>query len=328
MPKEITHWHIAQKAFEHLSADTILKRIISEHKHLFLAGAVIMDTPFYLLYGKGKSAMYNLANRIHDTPSHSLAYAGQTISIDFQQTPMPVLAFLLGSLCHVYADAAFHPMVYYFSGTGTGKDPVKNRVAQSRHHTLETYLDLYYLDKGLFLPDVFYVSRIFKQVEMDTANLLAILKVFFSTRSDSEIRYLKQAINMHILLQHLFDWNLFKIGLLATNQLPGLNIDHWVSSFYPIKKPAPNTTFKNRLNYRHPVTGQHLDQPVSSIDQIAHQKILNSFNIVEHHINKSTLASAIDDLPGPNLYTGMEGFQKSDMTYFSLEMDVMELIFG
>nr|MBC8361832.1 zinc dependent phospholipase C family protein [Candidatus Desulfatibia profunda] len=327
MPKEITHWHIAEKAFQHLNADSTLRRIISAHKYLYLSGAVVMDTPFYLLYGKGKSAMYNLANQIHDTPAHSLDFVKRTVSLSPQQTPPPVLAFLLGGLCHVYADANFHPLVYYFSGTGTGETPEKSRTAQSRHHTLETYLDLYYLDKGLFLPDVFYASRIFKQVEMDKAGFVAVLKRFFSIRSESEFQYFKQALNMHMLLQHLFDWNLFKISLLAINCLPGLNIDHWVSSFYPIKNPAPNTTFKNRLKYRHPVTGQDLHQSVPTIAQSVHQKILNGFKTIEGHWNKSTLSSALDLLPGPNLYTGIEGFQKSEMKYFSTEMDVIELIF-
>ncbi len=328
MPKELTHWHIAEKAFQHLKADSVLKQVISNHKNIYLAGAVIMDTPFYLLYSKGKSAMYGLANQIHDTPFSSLNFAKQSISPFLPKIPAPVLAFLLGALSHVHADASFHPLVYYFSGTGNGNDIEKSKTAQYRHHTLETYLDLYYLEKGLFLPKYFYFSRIFKQVEMDKTRFMAVLRQFFSIQHETEIQFLKKAINRHMLLQHLFDWNLLKVALFSVNRLAGLNMDHLVSSFYPIKKPKPNTTFLNPFKYQNPVNGEHFCQTIDTIAKKAHHKIIKSFDIIEHHFSKDTLPSAFDELIGPNLYTGLTGFQKSDMRYFNTNIDVMNLIFG
>ena len=54
MPKEITHWILAEKAYRTLETKSGLKAIIKQYKNLYLAGAVIMDTPFYLLYGNGR----------------------------------------------------------------------------------------------------------------------------------------------------------------------------------------------------------------------------------------------------------------------------------
>lgn len=328
MPKELTHWHIAEKAFQHLKSDSILKQLISTHKNSYLAGAVIMDTPFYLLHGKGSSAMFCLANQVHDTPSSSLSFTKRAISIFLPKIPNPVLAFLLGALSHVYADAAFHPMVYYFSGTGHGNDKKKNKTAQYRHHTLETYLDLYYLEKGLFLPQYFYVSRLFKQVEMNKAPLMAVLRQFFSIQNETELYFLKKAINMHMLLQRLFDWNLLKVGLFSANRLLGLNMDHLVSSFYPINKPKPKTTFLNPFKYQNPVNGEHYCQTIDAIAKNAHHEIIKSFDIIEHHFNKGTLPKAFDALIGPNLYSGLMGFQISDMRHFNTTIDVKNLIFG
>jgi len=133
---------------------------------------------------------------------------------------------------------------------------------------------------------------------------------------------------MHMLLQHPLDWNLLKVCLFSVNRLPGLNMDHLLSSFYPIKKPKPNTTFLNPFKYRNPVSGQHFCQSIDAIAEITHHKIIKSFEIIEHHFRKDAFSNAFDELIGPNLYTGLTGFQKSDMRYFNTGIDVMNLIFG
>lgn len=322
MPKHITHWILAEKVYQAIEGDSVLKKIINSYKYLYLTGAVILDTPFFLLYGRGGKVMNRVAEKIHDTAYSSYAIFKDVINADERPLPDAVLALLLGIITHIQADAAFHPLVYYFSGKETA-----DKKERARHHILESYLDLYFKER-LGTPNKGLFSEVIKQIEMEEKAFLEVLANLFSLDRKSGINMIKKALKMNSLIQGLFDKNLPRILLQFLNVLPGMDLSDSISHFYPHPKPVPGTMFLHPFDYRHPVTGQKLKVSVDELAEQTVQRILEVFDVVEKHYgSKKSLSEAFLRLTGPNLYTGLENTRKSDMHIFNTKKEVLELIF-
>ena len=322
MPKRITHWILAEKVYLNIEGDSVLKKIINSYKYLYLTGAVILDTPFFLLYGRDGKVMNRVAEKIHDTAYNSYAIFKDVINADERPLPDAVLALLLGIITHIQADAAFHPLVYYFSGKG-----IADKKERAHHHILESYLDLYFKER-LGTPNKGLFSEVIKQVEMEEKAFLEVLVNLFSLDRKSGVNMIKKALKMNSLIQGLFDKNLPRILLQFLNLFPGMDLSDSISHFYPHPKPVPGTMFLHPFDYRHPVTGQKSKVSVDGLAEQTVQRILEVFGVVEKHYgSKKPLSEAFLQLTGPNLYTGLENTRKSDMHIFNTEKEVLELIF-
>jgi len=322
MPKHITHWILAEKIYLDIEGDSVLKKIINSYKYLYLTGAVILDTPFFLLYGRGGKVMNRVAEKIHDAAYNSYAIFKDVINADERPLPDAVLSLLLGIITHIQADAVFHPLVYFFSGKG-----IADKKERARHHILESYLDLYFKER-LGAPNKGLFSEVIKQIEMEEKAFLEVLANLFSLDRKSGINMIKKALKMNSLIQGLFDKNLPRILLQFLNFFPGMDLNDSISHFYPHPKPIPGTMFLHPFDYRHPVTGQKSKISVDELAEQTVQRILEVFDVVEKHYgSKKPLSEAFLQLTGPNLYTGLENTRKSDMHIFNTEKEVLELIF-
>ncbi len=322
MPKEITHWILAEKAYQGINADSILKPIIHRYKNLYMAGAVIMDTPFYQIFGKNWKDMNKSGHKIHDNPVNSYEPLVKLINNFLPNIPDDVLCFLLGVISHIHADSSFHPFVYYFSGTSTSGHKKDRKRASFLHRTLEAYMDLYYSaefqlqNKGLF-------SETLDNMEIEEKRFLKFLALFFS---ETEILTMKRAVRLHVVIQKFFDNNLLKIILQMLNLIPGVELEDFIASFYPRCKPDPKLMFLYPFSYRDPVTGETFQSSARELEEKAVRDILKVFGQIEYHIKNSSFVRGFSELRGPNLYTGAVGTVKSDMHYFSAEKDLMKLI--
>lgn len=321
MPKDITHWILAEKAYQGLETGSVLKKIIEPHKNLYMTGAIILDTPFYVIFGQEGKMMHLLAEGIHDTVSNSYDVLTNLLTTYEDTAPDAVIALVLGIITHIHADAIFHPFIYHFSGTGAS---VKKE--RKRHHTLEVYLSLYV--KNMFkLPVADLLSDILLNVEMEKASFMAMLSNLFSINQRVDSRTVKKAVHMNSFIQGLFDKNLPRMILNCLNFLPGMNVSDYVALFYPHSKPDPGKLFPRNTEYRHPVTG---DKRVISVESLAHatlDSVKEIFGILEASGKKKRICEALSSVRGPNLYTGLPDAAKRDMTFFNLEKDIMTLIF-
>ena len=324
MPKEITHWTLAEKAYQNIDADSALKKIIREYKNLYLAGAVIADTPFYQLYGRDGKIMNRLGRGIHDNPD-SYEPVARVINAYAPCLPDDVLSLMLGFLSHIHADSTFHPLVYYFSGSSRRGDKKSRNSASVFHHTLEAYLDIYYTqefrleNRGLF-------SQVSKNLEMEEERFLNVLLVLYSQERSISISHIKKALRAHANIQRLFDNNAVKVILEVLNRIPGTDMDVYRSSFYPLRKPEPGSIFLHPFSYRHPVTGEKLQQSVKELETKAVRETLKIFRFVESRISDNSLAQTFSELRGPNLHTGMTDAGEPDMHCFSTGKDMMKVI--
>jgi len=326
MPKEITHWTLAEKAYQSIEPDSVLKKIIRRYKNLYLAGAVIPDTPFYQICGRNRKIMYQLGKNLHDHPLNSYAPLANVIKRYSSPLPDDVLAILLGFLSHIHADSSFHPMVYYFSGTNM-RGPKKSRdEASVFHHTLEAYIDIYYTgecrppNRGLF-------SELMKRKEMEETRFLKVLSVLFSEDQTISVSDIRETLRLHAGIQKLFDNNAIKIILELLDSIPGADLSVYRSSFYPLRKPEPDSIFLRPFSYRHPVTGEKLEHTVKELEKKAVRETLNIFRLIEYHLTDNSLARAFPGLKGPNLSTGLTDIRAADMRWFGTGEDLMKLIF-
>ena len=230
MPKHITHWILAEKVCLNIKGDSVLKKIIKSNKYLYLTGAVILDTPFFLLYGRDGKVMNRVAEKIHDTAYNSYTIFKDVINAYERSLPDTVFSMLLGIITHIHADAAFHPFVYYFSGKG-----IADKKERACHHTLEAYLDLYFKE-GFEIQNKGIFSEVIKQIEMEEKCFQKVLANLFALEGKSGINMIKKALKMNSLIQGLFDRNFPRTLLQFLNFFPGMNLCDSIAHFYPHPK--------------------------------------------------------------------------------------------
>lgn len=327
MPKEITHWTLAEKVYLNINSNSSLKEIIKQYKNLYLTGAVIIDTPFYIIFDKKAKMIYKLAEDMHNNPINSYEPLAQIINCYHSRLPDEILALILGIITHIHADSSFHPLVYYFSGTGLPDQKKSRRKANTRHRIIETFLDLYYREESL-LQNNREFAGILKNIEMEKEQFLENLFVFFNTGNNIDKQLIKKILKCHTNIQRLFDRNWFRIIFQILNVIPGINLEYYISLLYPHPKPEPGSIFQHQINYRHPVTGEEFQDSLKELEERTIKDILEVFKKIEYHWNKNSLAEVFSHLKGTNLYTGMSGKRQSDMHYFDTEKNLMALIFN
>lgn len=326
MPKELTHWTLAERALFELDDDSPLEKIIREHKHLFLIGAVLPDTPFYVISDPFARELRILGNGIHDTGENSYKPVARVFDTYRDNLPPGVIALMAGVLSHLCADIAFHPFVYYFCG---GRNLV-------RHFRMESYIDLYFLEQENGPPLRYFrdlYPGFYHKGEMDHQRFIDVLRCFFQASPELPDTSLEKTLRVHARFQRQFDrrfvgWLVRVIGLL-----PGVRTREMAGLFYPpLKKPFCRKhppLFPGDYRYRHPITGEN---HCRSLDQLADETVNDTvklFRLMEAHLDHPCkLSEELSRLEGPNLLTGLPGEKKENMTRFDTGYDLRCLVFG
>jgi hypothetical protein len=101
-----------------------------------MTGAMAPDSVFNYMFGPNKDRVKTIAGWAHGEAGDDLfGYFGRFKKLGIEAKH--VLPFGLGVICHLCADMAFHPLVFYFCG----KDSPGSMEATYRHLALETEID-------------------------------------------------------------------------------------------------------------------------------------------------------------------------------------------
>lgn len=155
MPKEITHWIIAERVAKKLQG-TVYEQAINKYPNIYKLGAVYHDLFYYLTpqkYPKHQAIAQGLAsvtNKLHGISGEDTFAVLRCVAwqIQRQAENQHLIAFWLGLLTHIIADQIFHPLVYYYTGEYYPDTDIKTRIRHQRHHLkFEALLD-FYLCKG------------------------------------------------------------------------------------------------------------------------------------------------------------------------------------
>jgi hypothetical protein len=265
MPKEITHWLIAEKVCS-LIEDEKARRALERYKNLFYLGAVIPDTPFYAVLSNRRSAVKGASKTLHGegggAPWGPFFRLFDLIGDQNSDRPISseaIFAFAAGALLHMTGDAFFHPMVVYFSGPpGAFNDPYTSEI---RHRKFETCLDLFFRDTlEVVSNNNGRLKKTISRCELAKTDLDTVIKKFLSRPEvesgpvDREPLSLLPLLKFHSFLQGLFfqRWAYFLFPLLSPLTKPfGLT----GAEFYPRRHGSEYKLYAAPIPYRHPSKG-------------------------------------------------------------------------
>jgi len=317
MPKELTHWAIAEKTYRSICAESKIKEVIKKYKNLYLAGAVINDTPPHLFYGKFKKQAFYLGRYTHDHIENSFEPVISVFDSFYGDNFEPALALMLGVITHMHIDSVFHPLISYYSGIEE----------HERHYKIETYLDLCYKGNRDLIPYEL-LGKLVKNIEIEKGYFIDILSHFFGKNSVADKKLINKSIFMHSLIQEKVGSRFFRILIKTLRKSKVLNVRDYEAALYPRKNPDRREVFKGVYNYTHPVTGDRFDHSIAELEKMSINQSLALFSLVEKNLHcKNSLITEFSKLKGANLSTGVYGVKESQMKHFNTEDDVMSIIF-
>jgi len=295
MPKELTHWMLAERALAGLPAESRLGGILREHSGAYLGGAVLPDTLAHIVSGPHHPTARTLSQRFHDAPGNSFQPLIDAEARFPDGLPPALLACFLGVVSHIEADIALHPYVFATAGTpciGT-------------HYRLETDIDVLFLQRGL-APAQRRLDRLLgastRQVLASAAGLL------FDPEGELPREALKRSVQLHCRFQAMYDRTFWKLAVRLLARVCGSPFSEQRHLFYPVRKSRHREIAGSLGNdWRHPETGV---QVRSSLDELAGQAVEATLQVFRRIEEAGTLAAALTARPGANLLTGLHGVRK------------------
>ncbi|MBJ6727772.1 zinc dependent phospholipase C family protein [Geomesophilobacter sediminis] len=279
MPKELTHWIIADKTRQRLSGSGI-GATVAAHRAEYLAGAVLPDTLLHVFRGPHARVALGLSHHFHDPPHDSylpLVQAWQKAG----SLPAPVFACLLGVVSHMQADMAIHPNVFARTGKKMGE-----------HYRLETRIDTDFLRRGETPP----VRRMRELVTPATRGaLVEALGLVFDPEGRLPRATLERALELHCRFQGMYDRLPWKVFAGVVGRICGAPFSDQRHLFYPLVRrgrPQPEPE-----SWRHPGTGEQRRETVSELAECAAQRTAELFRRIE----EKGFVAALSEAEGKSL---------------------------
>ena len=301
MPKELTHWILAERALAGLAANSRIGEILRSNHEIYLAGAVLPDTLMHLFRGHDVPVALTLAHSFHDAGDNSYAPL-----IRIEQTfpdglPAWLMACLLGVLAHMQGDIIFHPYVFGVAGIND----------MCRHYRLEAAIDVYLLRKGASVPARHLQGLIIPRIKKE---LITAGSLVFDPQGVLQPSTMGKALDLHCRFQGMYDKLHWKILARMVGRLPGSPLVKKQHLFYPLDMSQEDTMTMESGNWLHPVTGE---RQTTTIDELADQAVLRTIAALNDIEQQGSLAAALTRTPGENLLTGMRGVKQQEMKSFS-----------
>ena len=314
MPKELSHWALAELAYQ-FTNNTEVKKILDEFKGEYLWGAVMYDTPFYAHNTDSGEMILKTGKSVHGIPPNNTLLPFIRLAKEYDTSPTPaLLAFICGAFSHMISDIVFHPFVLYYSGSDS-----------RRHLKFEALLDCYFYQKKI-IENRKSVSDILRAVTSNRDDLLRWMALFFDIPFTLRAE-LEKTLKRHGKIQNLFSKKCacLTLSLLAYIQ-PDKYKDH-KNLFYMDGLNCYTPFFHSGFTYRHPVTGEEFK---SSINQLTEEMIQKTNRMFQDLINKnseSNLETLISRMIPVSLETGMDSLDDPDRPYHNVHQSIHDLIF-
>ena len=297
MPKELTHWLLAERSLAGLEATSRLSVLIRENRALYLAGAVLPDTLLHLIRGPHASTALALARRFHDAGGNSYAPLIRAEEAHGEEgLPAGLQACLLGVLSHMQSDIVFHPYVFAKSGI---KDI-------SRHYQVETAIDCHFSRLGAVLPAKRLDALMTPAVRTE---LVTACSHVFDPGGSLPRQALKQALQLHCRIQSMCDNTFWKLVARLLACLPVTLFRHARHLFYPLVRSGMDPVEMSSI-WRHPVTGE---ERTETPDDLAKEVVRRTVELFGRIGANGGLKDALGVPPGENLLTGLYGVREQEM---------------
>jgi hypothetical protein len=330
MPKEVTHWLVAQRAADQFGGPLgeVYGAAIRERWPAMLLAAVFHDALYYLR-DEAPAPVRELPQRMHGQrgeDTHELLrlqieHIGR--APDQAQSRGRIAAFV-GLASHIATDARMHPAVYYLTGRYDDPDPIKRTKAVQRHRLMETIMDIAAC-QGRALVKRHSLSWLLDQCGGAKPDSLAALFPLESLAKGigAPLSDLGQALaSSFSLFATLQGWfkNDFTAGALygIKGLLPNA-AKEILALFYAPQLDADSKAYAKPIPYAHPVTGESSTFALKEAMESAAKDTLALCRefapAVQAAANKS--APSIPTLIGPSLVTGLPNAGADKLRFFA-----------
>ncbi|MBI5816679.1 MAG: zinc dependent phospholipase C family protein [Nitrospinae bacterium] len=324
MPKEITHWAMAQAAADSLQNQR-LASAIKDNIHLYYIGAVVPDTAYYVTFGSQSEFYEWAADRLHGTKGENTFEPVAELFGHIGQNPSGgSLAFALGALTHIASDTVFHPLVCHFAGDYHAAQKDERRMARARHRWIETLIDLWYMSRPL--ANGASLSRSLHNTGMDTRDFyrLAAAYVFNAEGKGKEAGF---AFASHRVFQSSFSSGLARTALKAAGTL-GIDTREHMPLFYPSLSGPARKPLAAAVAYKNPRTGEPCEDSLDTLEQKTIGRAHAYFEMVEQGITSGEgPAKIFTAAKGPSLETGVIGEYGAPPTVYNTSRKIEEILY-
>ncbi|MGL1957540.1 MAG: zinc dependent phospholipase C family protein [Colwellia sp.] len=308
MPKEVTHWMVANEIYKNLPNNSPFKNYINKHQDVFLLGAVLHDALYY--YTGDKPHIKTLPDKMHcSNKEDSYEIINSILSYDknLSQDQIDIqMAFIAGILSHIHVDSAFHPFIYYYTGNYYHPNPVDRQVAMKQHRSFESLLDLYLAGEQT-------ACKAFDLGEISSSALTKLTKVFASPikidnfAMEVDIKDITNCFKNYTLARKIYSSKILSNFLSIVKRFLPSNLKIVLGlSYFNIDLINP-INFGEKFSYVHPVSG---DEKFTSIQQLKALSIEKCIDTLASISKEVTIHS------GCSLETGLANSSVVDMKYF------------
>jgi hypothetical protein len=294
MPKELTHWLLAERALDALPKSSRLKEIITRYREAYLGGAVLPDTLAHIFRGPYHPTARNLGRRFHNQTGNSYQPLISAEARHPEGLPPALLACFLGVISHMEADIALHPYVY----AATGSADI------GAHYRLETAIDVGFLQQGS-APAQRRLDRLLSGPDREA--LASAAGLIFDPEGKLPRRALEQSVALHCRFQSLYDRAFWKLAVRLLARVCGSPFREQRHLFYPLGGVRKGIETGEEKGWRHPETGELWG---ASLDDLAQQAVERTAALFLRIEAAGSLADALAQTPGANLLTGLQGVSK------------------
>jgi hypothetical protein len=319
MPKEITHFTLADRIQNALPEDSLFKTPARKFPYLFLTGSISPDIPFFYIAGANRNFIQALSHPFHGLDRSALLPVLHFLN-HYREDHQDALAYASGVVCHILTDTVFHPLVSYFSGCEE-----LHKGATVRHRQFETAMDYYFWSRQGNNPQV-SLARVIEQIEIPKKRIAHFIAQLFNIERDVRKRGLKRALKIHMTLQYLcrerWSSRLFRFMHHPLHCLPS-SVE---ALFYPYAKAEELPFFEKDLNYRNPWSGIKY---ACNIKDLAEQTTIAAktlFDILESHL--VTGQDMVSVLTHPDLPEIQPGISPLGFRYWKEVEEIKEIVYS
>jgi hypothetical protein len=313
VPKEITHWLIAEEVGRQVAQ--------TEYPAMLRLGAIVHDVLYYAHFGNNPYCTA-LANSLHGSEGEDTFTIVHQLAENVSHTDSStnaLRAFLLGAVTHICADIMFHPFIYYSAG-----NPFSNRHYQAwkNHRALESAIDLAFCKERSVTLDSISLRSDFRYNQDEVMTIISTLaqkqrKVGWKIRTKDyhngyttlgRLRPLLANTTLNALLDGV-ERN-FPSLLRKT-----LSAESWsyLGLRYSEQNPWNVQDVHARLHYRHPVSGEEHDTNLQELFDTAVQESVR----VWQHLEQTILGGEPLLEKGKSLEVGLYDVPSAAMRYFA-----------
>lgn len=314
MPKEITHWLIAEEVGRRISLRV-------EHPELLRLGAIVHDVLYYVRLGNDARCTA-LANTLHGSAGEDTFGIVRDLTEGnmHSSNSAALCSFLLGAVTHICADVIFHPYIYYTAGNFLEKRT--HFEAWHNHRALESSLDLAFCRSLSVKPDSVSLS---KDIHHSKQDLMLILEHLAAAQRKEGCQvqaedYWQGYKTLGRLRPLLANTALNTLLDGAARHFPSLlrkafSAESW--SYLGLRYSRQNSwnvqDVHARLHYRHPVSGEEYDTSLQELFDTAVQESVR----VWQHLEQTILCGEPLLEKGKSLEVGLRGVPSVAMRYFA-----------